>query len=90
VARNAEQVSALGRELYDRVRAFAGHFGDMRRGLERAVDAHNAAVGSLERMVLPQARRFRDLGATSAAELPAPEPVARVLRAVAAEDVAAD
>jgi len=89
VARNAEQVSALGRELYERVRAFAGHFGEMRRGLERAVDAHNAAVGSLERMVLPQARRFRDLGATSAPELPAPEPVARVLRAVAAEDVPA-
>ena len=89
VARNAEQVSALGRELYVRVRAFAGHFGEMCRGLERAVDAHNSAVGSLERMVLPQARRFRDLGATSAAELPAPEPVARVLRAVAAEDVPA-
>jgi DNA recombination protein RmuC len=88
VARNAEQVSALGRELYERVRVFAGHFGEMRRGLERAVDAHNAAVGSLERMVLPQARRFRDLGATSAAELPPAEPVARTLRAVAAEDVA--
>jgi hypothetical protein len=54
------------------------------------VDAHNAAVGSLERMVLPQARRFRDLGATSAAELPAAEPVARVLRAVVAEELAAD
>jgi DNA recombination protein RmuC len=86
VARNAEQVSALGRELYDRVRTFAGHFGEMRRGLERAVDAHNAAVGSLERMVLPQARRFRDLGATSAPDLPPPEPVARVPRATAAED----
>lgn len=89
VARNAEQVSALGRELYDRVRAFAGHFGELRRGLERAVDAHNAAVGSLERMVLPQARRFRDLGATSAGDLPPPEPVTRTLRPVAAADVAA-
>jgi DNA anti-recombination protein RmuC len=69
------------------VRVFAGHFGELRRGLERASDAYNAAVGSLERKVLPQARRFRDLGATSAAELPEPAPVARVLRTLSAEDV---
>ncbi len=87
VARNAEAISALGRELYERLRVFAGHFGDMRRGLERANDAYNGAVGSLERMVLPQARRFRDLGATSAAELPEAAPVARVLRTLSAEDV---
>jgi DNA recombination protein RmuC len=87
VARNAEAISAHGRELYERVRVFAGHFGELRRGLERASDAYNAAVGSLERKVLPQARRFRELGATSAAELPEPAPVARVLRALSAEDV---
>jgi DNA recombination protein RmuC len=88
VARNAEAISALGRELYERVRTFAAHFGELRRGLERASDAYNSAVGSLERMVLPQARRFRDLGATSAAELPEPAPVARVLRGLSADDVA--
>ena len=81
VARNAEQVSAAGRELYERVRVFAGHFGDLRRGLERAGDAYNAAVGSLEHRVLPQARRFRELGATSAEEVSAPAVLARGLRA---------
>ena len=80
VAQNAEQVSAAGRELYDRVRTFAGHFGEMRRGLERASDAYNAAVGSLEHRVLPQARRLRELGVTSAEEFVGPEPVGRVLR----------
>ena len=80
MARNAEQVSAAGRELYERVRVFAGHFGEMRRGLERAGDAYNAAVGSLESRVLPQARRLRDLGATSAEEFAGPPRVERVLR----------
>jgi len=80
VARNAEEISAAGRELYERVRAFAAHFGDMRRGLGRAVEAYNGAVGSLERKVLPQARRFRDLGATVAAEMPDPVPIDRTLR----------
>jgi DNA recombination protein RmuC len=70
------------------VRAFAGHLAELRRGLTRANDAYDAAVGSLERMVLPQARRFRDLGATSGAELPEAAPLARVLRAPVAEELA--
>jgi DNA recombination protein RmuC len=88
IARNAEEISALGRELHDRIRVFAGHHAELRRGLERAVEAYNRSVGSLERSVLPQARRFRALGATSAAELPAAEAIDLALRGFA-EDVVA-
>jgi DNA recombination protein RmuC len=88
VARNAEEISALGRELHDRIRTFAGHHAELRRGLERAVEAYNRSVGSLERSVLPQARRFRALGATSAAELPPAEAIDLALRAFAAEELA--
>jgi len=87
VARNAEEISALGRELYDRIRVFAGHYGDMRRSLERVIESYNKSVGSLERSVLPQARRFRDLGATTAAELPVADPVEIALRRIDAPDV---
>ncbi|HEX5436937.1 MAG TPA: DNA recombination protein RmuC [Gemmatimonadaceae bacterium] len=87
IARNAEEISALGRELYDRIRTFAGHYGELRRGLEKAVDSYNRSVGSLERSVLPQARRFRDLGATTAAELPEAGGVEIALRTLHAPDV---
>jgi DNA recombination protein RmuC len=83
IARNAEEISALGRELHDRVRVWAEHLVDLRRALERAVGSYNASVGSLERMVLPHARRFRDLGATSAVELPELPPVAVAVRELA-------
>jgi DNA recombination protein RmuC len=81
VARNAQEISELGRQLYDRLGTMAGHFEEVRRGLDRAVDGYNRAVGSLESRVLVSARRFRDLGATTA-DLPLLEPVDQAPRAL--------
>ena len=64
MAQNAQQVSALGRELYDRVRRMGDHFDDLAKGLSRAVDAYNRTVGTLESRVLVTARRFKELGIT--------------------------
>lgn len=69
IARNAQEISAAGRVLYERIAVFASHYADLRKNLGRAVDAFNKSVGSLERNVLPQARRMRELGATTAEEL---------------------
>jgi DNA recombination protein RmuC len=69
IARNAQEISAAGRVLYERIGVFATHYADLRKNLGRAVDAFNKSVGSLERNVLPQARRMRELGATTAADL---------------------
>lgn len=61
IALEAQEISELGRDLHDRIATWAGHLGGMGTGLGRAVDSYNKAVGSLERMVLPQARRFKEL-----------------------------
>ncbi|MBK6488430.1 MAG: DNA recombination protein RmuC [Gemmatimonadetes bacterium] len=80
VSQSAEEVRGLGRELYDRLRVFSSHLEDLRKGLERAVDSYNRSVGSLEQNVLPQARRFRELGVAAGNDLPAAEPIERALR----------
>jgi DNA recombination protein RmuC len=65
VAENAQAISRLGREMYERISRFTEHFSRVRDGLDRAVSAYNAAVGSYEARVLPGARRLRELRVTS-------------------------
>jgi DNA recombination protein RmuC len=80
VAHNAAQIRDLGQELYRRLATFNGHLGRMGQKLGTAVEAYNAAVGSLERQVLPQARRFSELGVTADAALAELEPIAQLAR----------
>lgn len=70
LARNAQEISALGKELHDRLRNLAGHVDSVGKGLDRAVDAYNKAVGSLEGRVMVSARRFAELGAPVIEEIP--------------------
>ncbi len=72
---SAQEVSELGRQMYDRVRTFAGHLQDVGRRLSGATEAYNRSIGSLESRVLPIARRFREYGAATGDELPELEPV---------------
>ncbi len=75
MAENAQAISELGKQLYERMRTLAGHISDIGNGLEKASGAYNSAVGSLENRVLPAARRFKELGAASGDEIAVIEPV---------------
>ncbi len=66
LSRHAQQVSDLGHELYKRLVDFSGHIAKMGRGLSSAVEAYNSSIGSFESRVLVSARKFKDLGASSA------------------------
>jgi DNA recombination protein RmuC len=70
IARNAQEISDLGRQLYERIRIMALHFEDVARGLTRSVESYNKAVGSLESRVLVTARRLKDKGVTAPEDLP--------------------
>ncbi len=83
VTENAKLIRELGQELYRRLGAFTGHLERLGTRLGAAVDAYNAAVGSLERQVLPQARRFPDLGVTADAALPELGAIEQPVRPVA-------
>ncbi len=62
VAENAEKIRDLGEELYKRAATFTEHLTRLGKSLGGSVDAYNKAVGSLERQLLPGARKFTELG----------------------------
>ena len=69
LARNAEEIRALGAELYDRIRVFAEHYSDIGSALNKAVGAYNKGRGSLDARLFPTARKFEDLGINPTREL---------------------
>ena len=85
LARNAQQISALGKELHERLRKLASHITGVGTSLDRAVEAYNQAVGSLENRVLVSARKFSELGASVAEDIPELEPIETTARALSFE-----
>ncbi len=85
LARNAQQISALGKELHERLRKLAVHITGVGTNLDRAVEAYNQAIGSLENRVLVSARKFAELGASVAEDIPELEPIETSARALTFE-----
>jgi len=67
--KNAKEISALGRDLYERLCTMGDHFQRLGKSLGTAVDSYNRALNSLETRVLVTARKFRDLEAAPADQL---------------------
>jgi DNA recombination protein RmuC len=86
IAESAREVSELGRELYKRLATMGAHVTRLGKSLDGAVKAYNETVGSLERNVLPQARKFEKHGITGI-ELPEVQPIERHTRPLAAQEL---
>jgi DNA recombination protein RmuC len=85
--KNVEEISKLGRELYERIATMSEHFGRVGTSLKGAVDNYNKAMASLETRVLVSARRFEELKATDTGkELPAPLQIDSTPRMVAGNE----
>jgi DNA recombination protein RmuC len=85
LAENAQAISALGKDLFERMAVLAEHLAEVGGALNKGVTAYNKAIGSLEARVLPSARKFKDLGIGSEKDIPklealeqAPRPVPEV------------
>jgi DNA recombination protein RmuC len=87
LARNAEEIQSIGRELYDRLATMTEHLEDVGHNLKQAANSYDKFIGSLERKVLPGARKFKELGVSSVKELEVPEPLNLSVRQVVHEEL---
>ncbi len=89
LAENAREIRKLAEDLHGRLSTYVGHMSRMGRQLASSVETYNKAVGSLERSVLPGARKFVELGVHEKREIERLEtldPVPRTMIESAAED----
>ena len=75
IAENAQRIADLGKDLYERMATMAEHIEDIGGDLHKAVGSYNKVIGSLERMVLPAARRFKELGVGGKKDIPELNPI---------------
>ncbi len=87
IAESAQELSALGTELYGRLSTFTKHIVGVGRGLEAAAKSFNEAVGSLETRVLPSARKFKEHGVNPTAEIAELKVVETAIRPVTAPEL---
>jgi DNA recombination protein RmuC len=80
VAKNAEEIRTLGRDLYERLATLVDHLDRMGLNIRQTVASYNKAVGSLQQKVFPAARRFRDLGVAAGRSIDEPEPITTPVR----------
>jgi DNA recombination protein RmuC len=70
ITENAQEISELGKQLFERMTIFVDHVVNIGKGIEKATESYNKAVGSLESRVLISARRFNELGVAPGKEIP--------------------
>jgi DNA recombination protein RmuC len=82
VSKNTEEISNLGRQLYDRVVTFTDSLSKIGAALETATKSYNMTIGSYEQNLLPGTRKLAELGAKGSKELNEPERVDTNLREI--------
>lgn len=94
LAAQAQEIAALGKELYARLAVMGGHVARLGKNLDTAMGAYNSFVGSLESQVLTSAKRFEALnvetGGKAIEALPVGEQAVRPLTKLEVLDEAAE
>jgi DNA recombination protein RmuC len=89
VAENARTIAQQGQDLYKRLETFVQHLTELGRSLNRSAEDYNRVIGSLERRLMPAARRLQESG-LAASSMDSPETIDVRAQLPGPSDVAPD
>jgi len=89
LARNADEIQSIGRDLYDRLATMVEHLEGVGKSIKLAADSYDRFIGSLETKVLPGARRFKELGVNSTKDVELPDALRLSVRRVRKDELTA-
>lgn len=72
---NATRIRDVGTELHKRLSILSSHAERLGKNLEASVDSYNRFLGSMERSVMPSAKRLAELGIESGRPIPDMSPL---------------
>ena len=89
---DADRIKQIGEEMHKRLLTFIDHYSRVGKGLETVLNAYNQSVGSFDRSIVPQGRRFAELVVGSETDFNTPAPIDELPRrsAYAAAEAAAE
>ena len=70
ITREAKEIAALGREIYDRLSVVIGHFVKLGKSIDQSVGNYNKAMNSVDSRLMVTARKFESLESASTEKLP--------------------
>jgi len=73
--KHAEEIKAVGTELYSVIARFAGNFAGIGDRLRSTVHAYNAAIPALDRFIVSKSRKLKQLGAGKGADAELPDEI---------------
>ena len=72
ITKSAQEISNLGKELYERFSIVLEHFSDTGAAIRKAVESYNKSVSSMETRLIPSVKKFKELGVSSQKEIAPP------------------
>ncbi len=79
---NAEKIRDQGEEIVKRMATLTNHFAQLGKSLNQSISSYNKTLGSLEKQLLPSAKKMTKLGVSARKESSALEPIETQARPV--------